>query len=309
MIQWAEALRDFEIFLRLERSHSEHTIEAYRRDVESFSRQQHRPPHQTEASDIEAFLASLYELGVAPATQARALSALRTFFKFMAYHGAMSHNPCALISAPRLSRKHPEILSPQEIRAILDSFPADTLSGVRDRAMVSTLYACGLRVSELVGLQLSHVFVKQGYIQVQGKGSKERIVPISHAALADIQTYLNGFRSGQIARPGHDKFLFLSAKGTALTRIYVFQMVKTAALAATIVKNISPHTFRHSFATHLVEAGADLRSVQQMLGHESITTTEIYTHLDMSYLREQLERYHPLARGFEGLDKTDIFAL
>ena len=289
----------------LERSLAGNSVEAYIRDISkladfaeasdpSFS------PERTTAIHLEKFLEFLHSLGIAIRSQARILSGIKAYFKYLMVEDLMETDPSDLIEGPRLSRKIPDVLDYHEIQLILDSVDLSEPLGHRNRAILETLYACGLRVSELINLRISQMYPEIQLIKVIGKNDRERLIPIGSAALKHIELYRNSQRRKmQIAR-GHEDFLFLNRRGKKLTRNMVFIIVKAHVEKAGILKNISPHTFRHSFATHLVEGGADLKAVQDMLGHESITTTEIYTHLDTDYLRETLLSFHPGNQNSKG---------
>ncbi len=292
-------LRSFRAYLLLERARSEHTIDGYLRDVGKlieFLQLRESPLGLTQVDRplLDEFLAYLNELGLGARSQARLVSALRTFYQYLLTENVITTDPTDLLRPPRLGRHLPEVLDYDEIQALLEAIDLSTDHGTRDRAMLETLYACGLRVSELTGLQLTNIFLADGFVRVIGKGDKERIVPIGDTAARHIQFYYDGIRRTQDnVKPAARNHLFLNRRGGSLSRVSVFTAVKKYAAAAGITKNVSPHTFRHSFATHLIEGGADLKAVQDMLGHESIITTEIYTHLDTDYLRETVLRFHP----------------
>ncbi len=251
-------------------------------------------PRAIERFHLDDFIQFLSELGLAPRSQARLISALKTYFGFLLDEGQIVTDPTELLRAPKLGRKVPEVLNYPEIRALLGQIDLSTDHGLRDRALLETLYACGLRVSEATGLKLTHLYHEQGFVRVTGKGNKERIVPIGPEAAKHLDIYLQHVRPTLPTKPEAENLVFLNRRGGGLSRISVFTSVKKYAEAAGITKNVSPHTFRHSFATHLIEGGADLRAVQEMLGHESILTTEIYTHLDTEFLRETIMSYHPM---------------
>ncbi len=252
-------------------------------------------PASIERLHLDDFIVYLAELGLAPRSQARLISALRTFYQFLLEEKVIDYDPTELLRAPKLGRKIPEVMTYPEIRELLGAIDLSTDHGVRDRAMLETLYACGLRVSELTSLKLTHIYNDAGLVRVIGKGNKERLVPIGAQALKHIGLYVDGVRRLlPKIKPAAENILFLNRRGGGLSRISVFTAVKKYAALAGLEKNISPHTFRHSFATHLIEGGADLRAVQDMLGHESITTTEIYTHLDTDFLRETIMSFHPM---------------
>lgn len=302
---WHPYIKGFKAYLLLERSLADNTIDAYQRDLyklDEFLRlkEYQVSPATINSEQLSEFILWLNELGLGARTQARILSALKTFFRYLLTEDVVRDDPTELLEGPRLSRKIPEVLSYEEIQAMLHSIDLSTDHGVRNRAMLETLYACGLRVSELINLRLSNFFPDVGFVRVIGKGDKERIVPIGSEACKHIQLYLEGVRR-RMTRiyPEFENFIFLNRRGKGLSRVMVFNVVKDCAAAAGITKNVSPHTFRHSFATHLIEGGADLKAVQDMLGHESIITTEIYTHLDTDYLRETVMQFHPRSRRTE----------
>lgn len=301
-MNWQSTINGFKAYMILERSLSENTIEAYVRDVGKLQqyfviKEKEINPHQVSGNDIEEFVFWLNELGLGARSQARLLSALKTFYKYMLIEDMVEDDPTALLEGPRLNRYIPQVLSFEEVQSILDAVDLSHPQGTRNRAMLEVLYACGLRVSELTELQLSNYYPDVGFVKVIGKGNKERIIPIGEEAVKHINLYLEGVRRRMrtIDKDSED-ILFLNRRGKKLTRVMVFLVVKEMTEKAGISKNVSPHTFRHSFATHLIEGGADLKAVQDMLGHESILTTEIYTHLDTDYLRETILSYHPSNR-------------
>ena len=298
-MNWKSCLLGFKAYLQLERSLSLNSIEAYLLDVrklQEFAATQldGRNPGLLQFEDIERFVHFLNELELGKRSQARIISGIKAFYKYLLIEDLVNHDPTELIEGPKLDRKIPDVLSHNEIESILQAIDLSTPQGTRNRAMLETLYASGLRVSELINLRISNFFPQLGFVKVIGKNNKERIVPIAQEAIKHIMYYIEGYRQHQKIAPGNEDYLFLNRRGKKLTREMVFTIVKNTVRLAGINKNVSPHTFRHSFATHLVEGGADLRAVQDMLGHESITTTEIYTHLDKEYLRSTLEKYHPL---------------
>ena len=301
-MNWKPFINGFKSYLMLERSLSENSIAAYIQDItklETFLTltEQDITPKEVTRDILTSFIFWLNDLGLGERSQARLISGLKAFYKYLLIEDVIDDDPTELLESPRLSRKIPEVLSYEEIRMLLESIDLSHDHGTRNRAMLETLYACGLRVSELINLRLSNLYPDIGFIKVTGKGDKERLVPIGEDALKHIQFYLAGVRRKQMnIHPDHENILFLNRRGKGLSRVMMFMVVKEAAAAAGITKNISPHTFRHSFATHLIEGGADLRAVQDMLGHESITTTEIYTHLDKDYLRETIMTFHPRNR-------------
>lgn len=277
---------------------AENSVDAYIRDAGKLSAfvQLYYPsvrPVDISEGHVTEFIHWLGEIGIGARSQARILSGIKAFFRHLKIEGILENDPTQNMEMPQLSRKLPEILEVAEIDSMLDVIDLSTGEGQRNRAIIETLYSCGLRVSELCGLLISNMFLDDGFIKVKGKGSKERLVPISKKAIKEIGLYIQGNRCFMDIVPGHEDFLFLNRRGKQLTRVMIFTIVKQLAEAAGIRKSISPHTFRHSFATHLVDGGADLRAVQDMLGHESILTTEIYTHLDREHLRSAIELYHP----------------
>lgn len=290
---WLKLSQRYRAYIRLERHLSESSVEAYMRDLRDFMhyilRMWDTPAERVEEWMIERYMAYLYDKGVEPTSQARALSGVRSFYRFMLLSNKMESSPVEFIASPKCGRQLPDILTTQEVDLLLDSIDCSTAKGCRDRAMLELLYSCGLRVSELTSLSLSDLFFGEGYIRVIGKGDKQRLVPISDIARERVQIYLEHRRK----QNSTESTLFLNNRGKALTRVMVFTIIKQARQRAGIKKSISPHTFRHSFATHLLEGGASIRQVQEMLGHESIVTTEIYTHLDTSRLKEVIEEHLP----------------
>ena len=301
-MNWKPFVNGFKSYLMLERSLSENSIEAYLRDVGKLEEflilnKLDLTPTAVQQKHLEKFILWLNELGLGARSQARLISGLKAFYKYLLVEDIANDDPTELLEGPRLSRKIPEVLSYEEIRSMLETIDLSEAHGTRNRAMLETLYACGLRVSELINLRISNLFPEIGFVKVIGKGNKERLVPIGEDALQHIHSYKEGVRRKQMnIHPEHENFLFLNRRGKSLSRVMVFMIVKEAAKLAGITKTVSPHTFRHSFATHLIEGGADLKAVQDMLGHESITTTEIYTHLDTDYLRETIMSFHPRSR-------------
>lgn len=282
----------------LERGLSENTRTAYRDDILkllTFLDEENLSLQDVDSAGLETFAAALFDLGVAPRTQARILSGVRSFFKYLVSETYVDNDPSTLLVMPRTGRHLPEVLTVEEIDAMIAAIPPDSAEASRNRAMIETLYGCGLRVSELTNLELGKLYVNDEYLIVEGKGSKERLVPISPVAIERIKEYLPE-RAQLDIKPGEENYLFLNRRGSRLTRQMVFTIVRHLASDAGITKTISPHTLRHSFATHLLEGGANLRAIQQMLGHESIATTEIYIHLDRSRLREEILSFHPRNR-------------
>ena len=294
--RWNDCIEDFLLYLRIDRSLSKHSSDAYRRDVRKLASYASRltPPVPPEQMDLETMRHFLKEIsGLAAASQARTVSGLRAFYHYLLLEDRVEKNPVDQLSLPKLSRKLPQVPSFQEIEAIEQSFDLSVPENFRNKTMIEMMYSCGLRVSEVVNLRLSDLHLKEGFIRVVGKGDKQRIIPIGSYASKLLRLHIRGRRARQKAKKGQEDFVFLNRNGHALTREMVFQVVKKAVEDAGIRKNISPHSFRHAFATHLVEGGADLRSVQEMLGHKNITTTEIYTHLDRHFLEETIRNFHP----------------
>ena len=294
---WKEALTGFRSYLKLERSLSPNTLAAYGRDAEGLcaylQKQGLRNPESADTAIIEAFIADRVGEGLSKRSQARLVSSLRSFYSFLAEEGQIPDNPCDNLVIPRLRPHLPSVLTYDEVKAILDSVDLSKPEGHRNRAMLEVLYSCGLRVSELVSLHISDLFPEEGFIRVIGKGNKQRLVPLGEPARDQIKYWMADRKQFTKPKKDAEDILFLNRRGGKLSRVMVFNIVREQAAKAGITKEISPHTFRHSFATHLVENGADLRVVQEMLGHESILTTEIYTHIDTRKWQETILRYHP----------------
>lgn len=295
---WSTLIRQFRHYLKLERSLSENSIEAYSLDVQKLADFAEKEFPQKSLLELELehlrrFVNTLASLEISAYTQARIISGIKAFYRFLMYEDRIKEDPAQLLEAPKLGRKLPDTLSYPEIEQLLDAIPLGEPEGHRNRSILEMLYSSGLRVSELVELKKSQVFTEIGFLKVVGKGNKERLVPIGKDALRYLKIYQELVRVHQTPAKGHEEYVFLNRRGQKLTRVMIFLIIKKTAEQAGIKKNISPHTFRHSFATHLIEGGADLRAVQEMLGHESITTTEIYTHLDRDYLRQVLSEFHP----------------
>lgn len=295
---WGPQIKSYKAYLQLEKSLSDNSVEAYLRDVEKLTQylQQSnlkKSPADITLKDLQHFLRWISELGMTPTSQARIISGIRSFYKFCIIEDLVQKDPTALLEAPRLKRALPDVLSLEEIEGIIAAIDLSKPEGGRNKAILETMYSCGLRVTEMVNLKISHFYPDVGFVRVIGKGDKERLVPIGEVAIKYIRIYQKEIRVHVPVKKGQEDILFLNRRGSKLTRVMIFMIIKELAKIAGIKKNISPHTFRHSFATHLVEGGADLRAVQEMLGHESITTTEIYTHLDREYLRDTLQRFHP----------------
>ena len=282
-------------YLKLERSLSPKTVEAYLHDIEKLNDflGGRKKLEDVKLEDLQDFLAFLYDDKISARSQARIISGLKSFYKFMLFDHKITHDPTELLDAPKIGRHLPEVLSLPEIEAILNNIDLSKPEGHRNKAIIEVMYGCGLRVSEVVNLRISNLHFRDNYIRIIGKGDKERLVPIGHTAQNTILLYMEGYRQHLKIKKGEEDFVFLNRRGSRLSREMIFMMIKEMATAVGIRKTISPHTFRHSFATHLVEGGADLRAVQEMLGHESITTTEIYTHLDREYVKNIIEQYHP----------------
>ncbi len=296
--RWGVKLKGFRGYLQLERSLSVNTLEAYIRDVEKLvqylqTAAADTAPEEVTTRQLQDFIITLARLGISERSQARIISGIRTFYRYLLMENEVSVNPAALLDLPRLGRKLPVVLDVGEIERMIASIDLSTPEGYRNRAILETMYGCGLRVSELVGLRVSGLHFREGFIRITGKGDKDRLIPIGRTAMHEITFYLDHHRKQLLVKRGSEDIVFLNRRGGKLSRVMIFMIIKDLAAAAGIRKNISPHTFRHSFATHLVEGGADLRAVQEMLGHESITTTEIYTHLDRDYLRSTILQYHP----------------
>ena len=296
---WEYEIIEYQNHLKLERSLSNNSIEAYLNDIKKltdFLKSRGNDSLKYSEVDIDVindFIEYLYKLGISSYTQARIISGIKSFFNYLVYEEKILANPTELIESPKLNKKLPDTLNINEIDKILNSIDLSTYEGTRNRAIIETLYSCGLRVSELINITIQNLYLDVGFIKVIGKGSKERLVPIGSSAIKHINVYLKNYRKSFKVIDGNEGFLFLNRRGKKLSRNMIFIIVKQLSIQNNIEKNISPHTFRHSFATHLIEGGADLRAVQDMLGHESITTTEIYTHLNKEYLREVVKKYHP----------------
>ncbi len=295
---WHIYKKGFRAYLQLEKSLSENSVDAYLHDVDKLTQflSINTPtvtPKELGLKDLEEFLQWISKLGMTPSSQSRIISGLRNFYKYCLQEQISKTDPTALLETPKLAKHLPDILSFNEIENISGCIDVSTPEGTRNKAIIETLYSCGLRVSELVNLRLSCLYFDVGYIRIIGKGDKERLVPVGSPAIKYINIYRKDIRVHLPVIPGNEDVLFLNRRGRKLSRVMIFMIIKDLARQAGITKNISPHTFRHSFATHLVEGGADLRAVQEMLGHESITTTEIYTHLDREYLRDTLQQFHP----------------
>lgn len=297
-MDWHSTIKGFKAYLQLERSLSGNSVEAYLHDVALLNqfmelKYPSLTPDAVSSAHLQEFILFINEMGLGDQSQARILSGIRAFYKYLLMEDLIKDNPTTLLEGPKLRRKLPDVLHVNEIDQLFSAIDHSKADGVRNRAILETLYGCGLRVTELVSLKISNLYFDVGFIKVTGKGNKERLIPIGSEAIKHINFYRQGVRSKLNIRNGFEDTLFLNRNGSMLTRVYIFMMIKALAIKAGIKKSISPHTFRHSFATHLVEGGADLRAVQEMLGHESIITTEIYTHLDSDFLRQTLQQFHP----------------
>lgn len=298
---WESYKKGYKAWLQLEKSLADHSVTAYLHDVERLTQylQLHQrliPPAEVELRDLQAFLKYIATLGIHASSQARTISGIRSFYKYCLTEQLTAKDPTLLLEAPKLKRAIPEVLSFEEIEKIMDQLDLSTPEGGRNKAILELLYGCGLRVSEAASLKISQLFLDVGFIRVIGKGDKERLVPIGTTASKYLRIYLHDIRVHVSPKKGNEDTVFLNKRGTRLSRVMIFLLLKELVNKAGLKKKISPHSFRHSFATHLIEGGADLRAVQEMLGHASITTTEIYTHLDRDYLRHTLETCHPAFR-------------
>lgn len=295
---WQPYKKGFKAYLQLEKSLAGNSVQAYLHDIDKLTQYLQlngdlKNPAEVTLADLKQFIKWITELGMTATSQARIIAGLRSFFNYCRIEQIVSKDPSVLLQSPKLKRTLPDVLHIDEIENILAQIDTSTPEGTRNKAIIETLYSCGLRVSELVNIRISQLYLDVGFIRVTGKGDKERLVPIGSSAIKYINIYKNNSRVHISVKPGHEDVLFLNRRGTRLSRIMIFLIIKDLVKKAGIKKIISPHTFRHSFATHLIEGGADLRAVQEMLGHESITTTEIYTHLDRDFLRKTLEKFHP----------------
>lgn len=295
---WEPYKKGFKAYLQLERSLSDNSVEAYMRDIEKLTQylQQSntlKTPEEIKLEDLQHFIKWIGELGMSATSQARIISGIKSFYKYCQIEHISKNDPTTLLEAPKLKKALPDTLSFEEIEEIINQIDLSKPEGGRNKAMLELLYSCGLRVSELVNLKISQLYFDVGFIRALGKGDKERLIPVGRSAIKYVNIYLKDIRVHIPVKPGNEDIVFLNRRGSKLTRVMVFLIIKELAKKAGIRKAISPHTFRHSFATHLVEGGADLRAVQEMLGHESITTTQIYTHLDREFLRKTLQEFHP----------------
>lgn len=297
-MSWASYKKGFKAFLQLEKSLSEHSIEAYLRDIDKLTNYLETQgasisPSEVTLEHLQAFIRCIGDMEMAPTSQARILSGIKSFFKYCLLEQICTVNPTTLLPSPKTRRKLPDVLSFEEIEQLISYIDVSKPEGGRNRAMLETMYSSGLRVTELIELKISCLYLDLGYIRVIGKGNKERLIPVGGDAIKYIKIYKDSIRVHQTVAKNYEDILFLNNRGKGLSRVMIFYIIKDLLLKSGIKKSISPHSFRHSFATHLVEGGADLRAVQEMLGHESITTTEIYTHMNREFLRDTLDRFHP----------------
>lgn len=295
-MNWHNYKNDFKRYLQFERNLAQNTIQAYLTDISKlqiYCEESRLDVIQLSTQDIHGFLVWMNSFSISASTQARLLSGLKSFFAFMQLEYALTENPTEFVETPRLSRNLPDVLSVEEIDTLIQAIDLSSKEGARNKALLEVLYGCGLRVSELINLKISNLYLEIEFIKVEGKGNKERLIPIGNQAMKQLKIYLNEVRVHQTIKPQFEDYVFINNRGTSLTRVMVFLIIKKLATAIGLKKKISPHTFRHSFASHLVEGGADLRAIQDMLGHESITTTEIYTHIDKDYLQSVITQYHP----------------
>lgn len=299
-MSWNTYIKGYKAYLKLEKALSQNSIDAYLRDVNLLKtyfedNDIEVAPADVKYEHLQKFVLEIFQLGLSDRSQARIISGVRGFYNYLLLEDVVESNPTLLLDSPKLSQKLPEVLSHAEIVEMINCIDHSKPEGMRNRAIIETMYSCGLRVTELITLPISHLYLSDGFIKVMGKGSKERLVPIGSKAIKHIKLYMEQVRCHINIQKGMDDILFLNRRGKGLSRVMVFMIVKDLALKAGIEKKVSPHTFRHSFATHLVEGGANLKAVQDMLGHSSITTTEIYTHLDKTFLKETLMQYHPMS--------------
>ena len=301
---WENAIESYKTYLILEKSLSANSVEAYLNDINKMAKycdekHQVKIPDEVTYDILKDYLIYVSEVGVTNRTQARCISSIRSFLKFLVFDGQLENNPTKLLEAPKIGRKLPNILTVEEIDSMLNAVEMYKPEGQRNKAIIEMLYSCGLRVSELISIKVSNINFRTGVVKIEGKGNKERLIPLSKNAKDEIKRYLKVYRDWLDIEKEYEDVLFLNKRGTALSRVMVFNIIKHLANRAGIKKNVSPHTFRHSFASHLVSGGADLRAVQDMLGHESILTTEIYTHLDDHYLKDTINEFHPRSKDKE----------
>lgn len=301
-MDWNRTIKDFGNYLKLERSMSSNTVEAYIRDVTRLQqfleyKKYNLAPTQVALKHLKEFILWISDLDMNATTQARTISGIKAFYRFLLMEDMMDDNPTELLEAPKIGRKLPDTLNEMEVEVLINAIDRSTPEGERNKAILEVLYGCGLRVSELTDLKISNIHFDIGFVRVLGKGNKERLIPMGGMASRQVKTYITQIRTHIQIKKGFEDYVFLNRRGAKLTRVMIFTIIKQLAEKAGIKKNISPHTLRHSFATHLINGGADLRAVQEMLGHESITTTEIYTHLDRSYLRDNIIQFHPRSQS------------
>ena len=297
-MNWSESKKGYETFLRIEKNLSPNSVSAYVNDINKLITfvAEYYPnltPETVKLAQLRKFVEWMNQKGISPRTQARTISGIKSFYKFLLIEEAVENDPTTLVESPRIGRKLPEILTDDEINSLIEAIDETKPEGLRNKAILETLYSCGLRVSELVDLKLSNLHFEQEFLRIAGKGERERLVPISKRAIEDIKKYLVNSRKKLTIEKGFENVVFLNRRGKKLSRVMIFTIIKNLAEKIKLEKNISPHTFRHSFASALVQGGADLRTVQEMLGHESILTTEIYTHLDKEYLKDTVNKFHP----------------
>ena len=296
MSTWNRYIKDFVSYMKIEKGLAENSIFAYQKDVEKlfqYATSIQKNAESISYENLKNFIATLYDLGLSARSQARIISGVKQFYGFLLLENVIQDDPSELLEQPKIGLKLPEVLTIEEIDALIAAVDLTKMEGHRNRAILETLYSCGMRVSELINLRFSDLYFDEGFVRVIGKGNKERLVPVSPQVQKEIQIYNDHIRRHQEIKKGNENIVFLNRRGAQLTRVMIFTIIKQLAEAIDLKKNISPHTFRHSFATHLIEGGANLRAIQEMLGHESITTTEIYTHLDQRFLRDAILSYHP----------------
>lgn len=299
-MKWSILVNDFENYLRLEKGLSENTVLAYVKDVEklqNYAEEFNKSADSIAYDDLNAFVSGLFDIGLSARSQARIVSGIKQFYEFLILENHLTKNPTLLLEPPKIGRKLPEVLTIDEIDQLIAAIDLSKNEGHRNKAILETLYCCGLRVSELCDLKISQIFINEGFIRVIGKGNKERLVPLANSVLKELGLYYSAMRNQLEIAKGHEDFVFLNRRGKQLTRVMIFTIIKDLTEKAGIRKTVSPHTFRHSFATHLLEGGANLRAIQDMLGHESILTTEIYTHVSTQAQREAILKYHPRNKG------------
>jgi integrase/recombinase XerD len=297
---WSRYITEFVSYLKIEKGLSINSVMAYTNDtnkLKNYCEDNNLSVKEVQYSDLKNFIAELYDLGLSARSQARIISGIKQFYAYLLMENLITSDPSDLLEQPKIGRKLPEVMTIEEIDLLINANNLTKNEGFRNRALLEVLYSCGLRVSELINLKFSDLFYDEGFVRVIGKGNKERLVPLSRSVEKEIQIYVEKMRSKLTIKQGHENFIFLNRRGTQLTRVMIFIIIKELALKTDLKKKISPHTFRHSFATHLIEGGANLRAIQEMLGHESIITTEIYTHLDQRFLKDAILTYHPRNAG------------